>query len=112
MSALQKLIDKKSNTSIEECIVWAVKTEQTKELAAEQLVTLEKNCTNAIQANAELANLNADLQEKIEQIKYHLKQIQWNGVSYGWLACPSCHELKKDGHSKDCELAKMAGLSE
>ena len=115
MSELEDLANKDwmDRTLIEDCIVIASRSAYATAMdAAYSLSKFDKNYLDTIKANVELAKLNADLQEKIEQIKYHLKQIQWNGESGGWLACPSCHKLKKDGHSKDCELAKMAGLSE
>lgn len=139
MSALTDILDKDwdKRTSLENCVVIALKsgylnapaaadqlnaiqekideyTEVFNRVMAEQCAPDEQHCTcvpSLRKANVELANLNADLQENIKQARQHLKQIQWNGESGGWLACPSCHKLKKDGHSKDCELVKMAGLS-
>ena len=79
MSAFDEIYKKKHDdrSYLEKVIVWFCEYDQNElhftkvsieaEKAAEQLATLETNCTNAIQANAELARLNADLQEKLDE---------------------------------------------
>lgn len=67
---------------------------------AHELVSADMNI-QAIEANYEEA------QSRNEYMKNLLNRIQWNGNSSGWIACPSCDELRKNGHRADCELMQF-----
>lgn len=76
MSALDELnknaipLDQRTLSPIEFCIVRTQNVRhELAEAAAEQLATLETNCANAIQANIEVAKLNAALQDRIEYLE-------------------------------------------
>lgn len=72
MSAFEELCEKEKNgtiTDLEKAILYhpvSYRILYNQDKAAEQLATLETNCTNAIQANIEVAQLNAALQEKLD----------------------------------------------
>ena len=107
MSALEEINKKKMGewTPIEHAIfrIWC-------EGRKEEDDTIEFLANKAAE---ELSALRAERDEAVEQNEYlknFITGLQWSGESYGWLACPSCRGLKKDGHKKDCDLIRIADL--
>ncbi len=96
MSALNNLQNKNrfgQITELELCVLMAG-TLCDPNKAAEQLATLETNCSTAIQANIEVAKLNADLQERIDFMEKKIDELN-TFMSCGHLARYAVNE--KDG---------------